>query len=113
MRAAQRLAYEGALALARVRRSPGGDNYHALGKSTDRLLYYMNVCEGGGGALIFEFFPVLSPEPSIPLEIKIVNIFCPNSQPFLRETCFSIIFCMVEQVFLKSGPVIPKKTQKS
>ena len=37
VRAAQRLACEGALALARVRRSPGGDNYHVLGKSTDAL----------------------------------------------------------------------------
>ena len=38
VRAAQRLACEGALALARVRRSPGGDNYQVLGKSTDRFI---------------------------------------------------------------------------
>ena len=38
-RAAQRLAGGGALALARVRRSPGGANYHVLGKSTDRYIY--------------------------------------------------------------------------
>ena len=41
VRAAQRLACEGALALARVRRSPGGDNYHALGKSTDLYFHIM------------------------------------------------------------------------
>ena len=41
---------------------------------------------------MFEFFFFLSPGPSRPLEIKIVKFFCPHSQPFLRETCFSIFF---------------------